>query len=314
MHDGIAVDLIGVHGPDRGVRIPSLGEFFPYQPGDIVETRRRTWTTSNSSVVEKHTRYAILERIEETPEHLSFVTTYFSRTAYHIGQYASYSNGQEIWDFDLTNEVLSPISSAPNELVELGGPLYSPWTGENDQMQMVAKHYRNDLGHYVIESIPGDEGRIFMAVEPADTVGCVSISGGGVIYGHYLIDSQLGVQKRYLENYPEHEHFSTVGAVLGGDTIGTVHDDLFFHVGIDESVPRRSILSPTVASDNVILTLDPPQPTTWSIRSLDGKEIRTGRTQGGTTNVLTVADLAPGVYILQLDEQHPTWHRFIVQH
>jgi hypothetical protein len=90
MHDSVPVELIGVQGLEIGVRIPSLWEFFPYQPGDIVETRLSTWTTSNSSFWHIYKRYEILERNEASPEQLSFATNYSSRTQNYTGQYFTY--------------------------------------------------------------------------------------------------------------------------------------------------------------------------------------------------------------------------------
>lgn len=314
MHDSVPVELIGVQGLDIGVRIPSLGEFFPYQAGDIVETRRSTWQTSNSSIRHTYKRYEILERNEETPGQLSFATNYSSRTENSSGQYYWYEYGQEILNFDLADPVLSPVLSSPKELVELGGPLFNSWMNDYPPMQMVAEHYLDDHGRYVIESQPGVEGRVFSAIDPVDTIGCFEFTGGGWVFGHYLIDNELGIRSRYLESYPDHESFSTIGAILSGDTIGFIHGETFFGVGISEGTIHRSDLAPTIAAESIALTLTPPRIATWKILSMSGQVLREGLTDADQVSWITVADLAAGAYILRLDEQQPTWHRFLVQH
>ncbi|HRF81217.1 MAG TPA: hypothetical protein PL070_14155, partial [Flavobacteriales bacterium] len=263
------MQLIGVHGPQRGVLIPGFGDFFPYQPGDIVETHLYQMSGNNSASQQfTYRKHEILERIEVSPEHLIFNTRFFSRVENYTGQYTMFGYGLETWDMDPADVLQSPLHSSPNELIELGGHLWSNWNNLVPVMQMVASHYRDSLGHYVIESKPGEWGTLFSIEGAPDTMGCVDLLDDiSTVGGGYRLDDLLGVRLRLFVNLPYRRSFSTEGAVLGGDTIGTVHDDLFFHVGIDESVSRRSILSPTVASDNVILTLDPPQPTTWSIRS-----------------------------------------------
>lgn len=314
MHDSEAQILIGVHGPDVGVRIPTFQEFFPYQPGDLVETQLTTWTTSNSSIWRTYKKYEILEHTVDLSGRLAFTANYSLRQENSTGQFYTLSYGQEIWVLDPADSVLSPVLSSPNELVGLGGPLLNSWSSEYPPMQMVAEHYRNESGHYVIESQPGEDGMIFSSIEPVDTIGCFPTPSSWWVHGHYLIDNELGIRSRYLESYPNHELFVTLGAILSGDTIGTVHGDPFYHVGIRESADRRSTLHPAVASESIALTLNPPRVAAWSIHSVSGQILQQGLTDGSGISRIAVAHLPPGVYMLQLGEEWPVMHRFIVQH
>lgn len=310
MHDGVLMDLIGVHGPDVGVRIPTFDEFLPYQSGDIVETLLSTWTNnSNASRWTTYTRYEIVERIEGNPGHISFNTNYISRRENYTGQCVTYSSGQTTWDFDLTDQLLSPINSSPNELVELGEPILNSWSDEYTGMQMVAEHYIDSLGHYVIESQPGEWGRIFSAVVPTDTTGCFEVwSSDWLTDGHYLIDNELGIRSRYLMTYPDHRSFTTRGAVINGDTIGVLGSDAFFHVGLIETDQTRSHVFPNPASDHLQI-VDAQPGSDLIITDLHGRAVVQHRVSQSYEGV-EVGSLPPGVYILRMEGYAP--QRFII--
>lgn len=311
LHDDVRYQLIGITGPDVGTIVPSVYDFFPFQAGDMIHMavgsgQLNSLPTSTTTF----RRFQIEERIE-TSEYIRFSGTAFQIDQYYNGQFSTPLYGPYLWEIDLLNDsTLTPFQSAPQEFIELGHPLSS--ISATPMQQLVVQHYRDQDGHYVIESTPGVAGTVFTGVNGAlDACVTVTTCPMGT---EYRVDTELGLREVALCAYPYYHTFNTFGAIIAGDTIGTIYEDAFYHVGQQESSTEQFLILANVANESVQVLKGPMNTSQWRIAALDGKWIRQGLMVSGNSGHINVADLPSGIYILELVGEAHVRQRFVVRH
>ncbi len=266
LHDGPSNDLVGVQGPDNGGLIPTLAEFFPFHPGDVVEYSHGNgdgWDFYSTKV-----KLYVDDREENDGQlifsgqaHIQYIVS---------GVPVSDWQGPQQWVVD-TNSLpaISAIGSAPGALVNI------PITGQSN-MYTLARHHINSNGSYVIqgEAIYPDMQVFTMGSIEGRT--CIEASWPGPCGTGLVLTEGLGLQLfGYCIGGNAFEFFSTQGAVVDGDTIGTVHDDWHFHIGMDEMAAGIGLMYPNPASDFVHIPGAEPS-TGYRLVDTSGRQITTG--------------------------------------
>ena len=294
LHGDTRYELIGVHGPDVGAAVPSVSDFIPFQAGDVVQMSTTSYELNhNASWRKVYRRFHIEERLE-TMDHIRFTGYAWDITQNYLPQFIHPHHGPYVWEIDLGNDAtLAPMNTAPGEFV---GFRDQQWSYSN--VQMVARHRRDQHGHYVIESVPGyvNGTGMFTGVDPlAD--GCMMVDPC-YSYNNYRLDTELGMRVIPLCSYGSHRIFRTDGAVIAGDTIGTVHSDSFMQIPLPEIqypvVPQGLFPNPT---NEAFSLQDTISNASIDILGIDQRLIRSIKLQGTNTSV-PVGDLPPGTYVV----------------
>lgn len=300
MHDGPTYQLIGVHGPDTGVLIPSVRDFFPYQSGDVVEIVNFGY----SNFVQSSTRHRL--HIEQRSEIADGVVLSGYSHVNHYGDNGVYlwtSHAPFEWVIDSLNwPVLRVLHSAPQQLVK-PGPIDVFTSGE--ELDVVAKHRIDGSGNYVIGSDSLDYLSVFLSVDafPND---CVPMLSPGPCE-NALRFTQNGLNVFVVCSPNSMTGFATWGVVLGGDTTGTINSDEYYHVGINEMDAGINVLFPVPAND--ILNIPKAKPgSIYTVIDLQGRMVTTSSVP--FRSVIDVRQLQPGTFILLTENSAP--QRFII--
>ncbi|HRH70356.1 MAG TPA: T9SS type A sorting domain-containing protein [Flavobacteriales bacterium] len=292
MHEDTRYQLIGIQGPDVGIIVPSISEFIPFQAGDIVEMRiSRGFSNSSATQRVLYRRFQIEERLDSL-DHIRYIGYAWEITESVLHPPVAPHDGPFVWELEFGNDsILMPIYSAPGELVELGHPL--PSEPNSPRRQMVAKHYLDQEGHYVIAAEPGaSPGYGIFTSDDVSMVGCVSLETGPM-YSSFRLDTELGIRGIGLNHGPYYNHFTTIGAVISGDTIGTIHSDSFMQIP-EPVVPRGLYPNPT---NEAFSLQDTISDASIEILGIDQRLIRSTKPQGASSSV-PVGDLPPGNYVV----------------
>ena len=288
LHDSTRYELIGIQGLNAGSLIPSLDDFFPFQPGDIVQFS--SITSQNWHTFSWITKFHIQGR-EEGPGHLTF--TGYANSLF-IGAYGEhiYQNLPEYsWTLDTASDFrLRPLSSWPGKGVIFPGDYPLP----TSEAILVAKHYRDSTGTYFIT---GDHlyGNSLLFVLDTPSVNCLSVQ---TQYGNDLhLDTQLGLRHYSWNHLPDQYNFSTVGAVINGDTIGSLTSDDDLHVGIQETDRSNQQIHPVPAQVRIFTTLG-QQGTNYYITNTEGRRMSQGTLDASLS--IDVHQLPQGLYFLIL--------------
>lgn len=287
---------IGVHGPDVGTLIPSLGQFFRYQPGDAVQ-----FLGTHSA--NQHTRYSyelfeIDQRIDQ-PEHLVFTGT---SHVIEIGYYGSETgrwSGPRTWDLDIaTMRALRPVRSAPEQLLDLGGPM-GPWQANN--LMVMAEHGLRPNGHYQINGHSWSLSSIFYLSDTlTGDIAPVYLSPG--FSSTYKMDTELGLREFCLGHGYSCDCEYIQGAVINGDTVGTFN-------GLGYFVPEvnPTVMYPLPADDHLTMPGAIPG-TEYKVFDVEGRIILEGTWTSSLT--LDLRGVRSGAYVL--DPGPGTNQRFII--
>ncbi len=299
LHNGPSYNAIGVHGPDIGNLIPSFNEFFRYQPGDVVQFENSYREHAHYSATQ--TRFHITQRIEN-PGQLIFNGYAYSKHT-HINAPSTYSTDDNMtW---VANEVPggAAIHSYPGSVVDS----LADFLGIGN-IGLIVKHHIDAGGYYRIESIPFDHTismgstSLFSSFDTGQ-VGCDPVA---FKYGMLIVDTQLGLRSFQRGKTPiEYWVFATIGAVIAGDTIGTVLDDRYFHIPEEPQVPEQdpqSIFPNPVYGAFVVPGAGAN--TLIEIYDIDGREVRSILLQAENTPV-EVWDLAHGTYLVVVEGLPP---------
>ncbi len=309
MHDEPMYHLIGVHGPDDGTLIPSLAQFFPFQPGDVVELGSG-WS-SNLQNGNEISRVYIEERSDE-PTRITFSGYAFNRISYDGGVYVDYSNGPFTWVVDSLNiPAFRLLQSAPQELVHLGNGYSSAWPTSID---VVARHHRNVDGNYVIEADKRVQIALFQAVNDQQS-GCLPMLSPGACETDVRFNDQLGLNSWSVcfGNNGDGEAMWTIAAIIAGDTVGTWLNDEYFQVGMKDEFQGRISLHPNPANDHLVIQAYGSTPTAFRIADLTGHFMKWGPLPASVDQVIDVSSLAEGIYVLNLSAaEGSSSQRFII--
>lgn len=293
LHNGPGYALMGIQGPGVGRLVPSLEEFFPFQPGDVVQFRSSYMQYPQT--LYDYERFHIQARIEQ-PGHLEFTGISYKK---HIDMngYDSYStNLSRTWILDsATTGSIHPVYSAPMQIVHISG-------GGQFPIFMIADHTVDASGNYVIWSGHSGNGSLFYwpHIVPGD---CQTAPAQWPSVGYYYLDTRLGLRNFNIGFGPGSSSFKTVGAVISGDTIGSVYSDDFFHlVGIEETNLGPSKIYPDPATDHIIVPLATPGSPCTVLDAQGRTVINRSLT---TDRRINVENLRAGIYLLLVNGRSP---------
>lgn len=305
--------LLGVHGPEVGELIPTIAQFFPYQPGDQVEYKKdygnccpfngenTCFKLTFSGAVASDTAIAF----SGTKVAYTHIYTHydFNGPVYHT---YIYQNGPDIWTagsselpfFDL-------VRSYPGQLVAT-----RTWGSEGQAC--VAWHGMDSLGRYQIRcTLPG----------PSQFIHPQSTSTEGLVQAfpeEFCMDDEQNCEAVYTEGiglvrygvnfFETGLDYNLDGAVIAGDTLWTLSTDDQILAVNDGSSQRVALLYPNPASERIWLT----NLTTGSrvrITDPDGRLVASHLLTTGN-GPINVQNLQAGAYLLAVDGLTP--QRFII--
>lgn len=299
LHDGPRYELVGIQGPDLGQLVPSIGQFYRYQPGDVVEFGYNS--TFNLHSTSGRERFHIDQRTELLGR-LEFTGHSCKK---YVGPYGAISYSQDStreWIIDITASGISPMESAPDELVAVQSNSVS-----GGALAMICKHRIDMNGYYVIQAESFGSTSMFYL---PDTISgeCITAFIPTGYPSNYTLDSELGLRYFGIGSGPECSNSYILGAVIGGDTIGIVDNDDFFNIQVDDPI----IVEPNVED----IGLCPNPAVDWVHLPDDfiGKELLIFNVQGRllqtrrvseAADLLDVRTLLEGIYLLSVDGMDP---------
>jgi hypothetical protein len=301
--------LIGAHGPEVGRLIPNIAAFFPFQPGDLVqyktdydnccpfngENSQYKFTFSGS--IDQDTSIAYSgSKVAYTHNYMQYM---LNGPIFHTYSYqneaANWTAGSsELPFFDL-------VRSYPGQLVST-----QVWYMQPD-MACIAHHGIDSLGRYQVRcSVPGPghfinplptgtEGLIQsfseqLCMDDDPHCGALFAEGIGLVrYGGYFFETNL--------------NYSMDGAVLSGDTIGSLLTDDQLLAIHDATPTNQWGLFPNPA-DDAFTVRGTVGVSTISIHDLEGRMVRTVRVSS-ENEMINVRDLQAGVYLVRIDGHRP---------
>ena len=280
-------DLVGVQGAGQGIVMPSFEEIYAFQPGDALQFNQ-SWSTS-MHVYSSSTLFLVDDRTESQD------TVFLSGESYHrfnppSGSIFSY-NPTAATSFIASSNVLKPLDSWPGQLVD-----FPNWGPNGEDMAIVPKHYLDNTGTYVIEG-----GRIgsfgMFAIYPGTNNDCLGVGFPGP-YLNYVIRSSGFYYYQMSTSYSEYNSFSFRGAVINGDTLGSMDDEYYFHVGLPEFERPKWWVYPNPVSSVLHIEGDLFNMDVLQVFDATGERVKSWRMEQTDRFSTDVSDLPPGLYVL----------------
>lgn len=271
-------ELVGVHGPDVGELIPTLQQMYPYQEGDVVEYQKQGIGGSFGSLMFRtyRSKYTILERTDQDSS-IAFNTwrVEWRTTSMQQGSTGlpSYESGESMEHDYSTTAIELPyrdlLFSYPGELITTEHVIY-----DSPHLECVARHSIDEHGRYIFEC--------------------------DVLFGNTTSGSARYIEGIGLEDYvfgsSLSESYRWLGAVINGDTLGTVHSDDFL-LNIEERGIRTMTAYPNPANETLVLEGLELGKATYVLRDGIGR-IVLEETLTGPTATLNISRLPEGVYFV----------------
>ena len=316
------LSLIGVHGPDIGVLIPSLTEVFPFQTGDLVEYIHDDFCFDpvigpyGLGALYKFTfdeGIAFADRIVYDGQRVTHPYWYTTPAMpwspfpnFHFSGSTSTGTSWTAGREELPMAEL--IQSYPGQLVRAVLP-EGLWF--MDTIACLAKHSIDASGRYIFgcERIPGPQepeqwGSFFLidaaALTSADTIDWFAYNDHYGELPDVRFAAGIGLERFSLGVFKCGASYELVGAVIDGDTIGTVHSNEYI-IGLSMPEADRSpfILQPNPAADRIKLVNAAPG-SSVRISDTHGRLVRRIRV-GSASETIDVRDLVPGIYFVDVD-------------
>ncbi len=303
-----ALELIGIEGMELGALLPKPADLFGLSPGDVIQYHLRTYFYSHSALFiysyDTHHKYLITGR-EDLGD-----TVQLDFTGSAVMEHWQYTEGTETsYSFDAGTWVLPGdpfpfaelataypgrvVRSAPWEdyfwddpiHLSMSGPVVAPLEGPSE---LRAEGFANEA--YAIA--PG------AYVQTPGTWGFVEYREPFGFYKYYRFVAPSG------DPYDHHYEFTfeMEGAVVGGDTSGTLLPDSVFTVGIEKQGGKS--LGPAIwpnPADNELHLPPSSAARDWTICDLSGPSIMHGQLIPGEGAIRT-SMLPQGSYLLQLTD------------
>ena len=324
--------LIGINGPQLGRTIPTLPEFFPYVANDVLEysvgyggcdgvggcdgrTREFKFTVGAGVISDS----AILFSGWMVAHYLWSFN--IGGPGSYVQEVHDYMNSAGQWNPGLPELPWSELLfSYPGQLVKRQSFLVPQFSAPN---YCIAEHGLDSAGRYVIgcRSMPspfstGSEGHFLYGGNQPGPYGTSEMSGpedycdAGQTECGVNYTEGIGLVGFYGNYFERSEHYFLNGAVLGGDTIGTITpDDVLLGVNDNKMVDRR--VFPNPASDHLQLSSDTPG-TVCTILNTTGQVLLTHTTSSSAERI-DVSGLSTGFYLLRVnDRQEQRTQPFII--
>ena len=313
------IDLIGIQGTlEVGAYFPAIPDFFNYQPGDVLQYRStRSWSngicTQNSIRTRK---YEILSRSEmqNRTDYTMHVVVNDQTWSFPIfgggpcdGSHTTGTSEQVLgiehdhWTEDnfLGNNFLDHLWPEAFAAPLTTGGFPGEFGSEYDGIQWSA--HLDDQGRYIMETsaaMPGQFGdqpvyvpcfgdSVFWPLGE-DQLTSRFVEGIGFTFGKYFMFEHDG--ETVLEGYR-----------IGGVEVGTITPDDIILAVEDRTPMGRILLAPNPADDHLLLTSITPG-NTCTILNTTGQVLLT-QAISSTTEHIDVSDLAPGFYLLQVNDR-----------
>lgn len=318
--------LLGVHGPDVGLLIPSIHEFYGLQPGDIACYDRSygvVWggSTIMSESYGKFTKRTISSRVQSA-EHVELGFTGVSCISWSIDAVEDIyddwghecGSGTGTWTLpgveygfgdDDPFEVFpfhELIRSYPGQAI-LDTSFLETWA---IPMLVVAEHYLDAEGRYVIRArkFRDPDGAFYgWFAHPTNEVepGLFELTHdeqsemNGVIYRE-----RVGLVGYWGYWFESSEVIELTGAVINGDTTGTVTSDSAL-LGVSENLDAHGVLLyPNPTNERLSVRSVSPSGFTWRIFSMTGVLVLTGRSERMGNSTFDVSSLPVGPYVIEI--------------
>lgn len=302
MHNGPRYALIGIRGLNVGRIVPPLTAFYPYQPGDVVQAYESY--SSNWQQFGWTYRYAILDRVD-TPGHIEFMVEKYWR---FWGQ-GSYYYGHDPAAQWVADSIATPaLSSWPGQMVEVGqsvdaGPNY-----------IVARHQLGPDGAYTITG--ADLGGQPLMI-PLDSIPQYCMYAFMPYGNYYRLTTGLGSSWAYDYMVNGSGRAGIMGAIIGGDTIGTVDSEEYFHVGIEGSSKIAGVAFPNPNNGRFTLLFPAPIASDgfYSLYDTVGKQLfQRPLVTGRMSEEVDLSGYGKGIYVVQVtNSEGVCYERVIVQ-
>ncbi len=298
--------IIGIEGLQLGRLMPTVGEMFGLDVGDVVQykmdssyfnmgpglfyrgRRIKYEITSrqvfNDSVVLGHTYAGQL--IVSFPGQLDVITPF---------------TGAGSWVLPDDSFMFPELALAyPGQVVRsVNWPWNLPF--QSDTNYLAIARYEIDTGGYVVMRA----GRFADQDQPIGPLTYAQLSFTS--QAHVEFRPPVGLYSYYQGVVPNwnsmswlHRRIEVQGSVIGGDTVGTVFSDSQMLGMQDVQAPGIIGLFPNPAADELVIEISSKERLTWQISDALGRELTNGRSNGTTRMIIPVAALAPGSYIFCL--------------
>lgn len=302
---------IGIEGLGIGTRMPTIQELFGLSTGDIIQYRKYTFHFDmgpGQDVTEGHYKYVITAR-QEFPDSVILDHTYLGTSSHQYNTdppYISWSSGSDSWTLPGGPFPFAELATTyPQGVVRSmawGYPAQYIAIADLRLLQGGSRALRTDKFYW--ETI---------LVGP-DTYQEIYLNPGHAEYrepfGFYGYSFHRQSESCCLWDYV----FEMEGAVISGDTIGTILPDSTFHVGINEAEQTVSfdvLGSPSSGS----LTITSPAPlNSWVITDALGRAVVL-RERPALTETISTVSLPSGMYQVSAFDPHGrSTRRFLIAH
>jgi hypothetical protein len=243
-----ALELVGIEGMDLGTLLPKPADLFGLSPGDVIQYHLRTYHHSHSALFiyyyDTHHKYLITGREDFVDSvRLNFTgSAVMEHWQYVEGTETSYSFDAGTWMLPGDPFPFAELATAyPGRVVRsapweeffwddsihlsMSGPIVAPLEGS---AELRAEGFADET--YSIA--PGAYG------QAPGTWGFVEYREPFGFYKYYRFVAPNGDPNDYHYEFT----FEMEGAVVGGDTSGTLLPDSVFTVGIQEDTHRPSFM------------------------------------------------------------------------
>ncbi len=285
---------VGLHGPDLGTLVPSVGDFYRYNPGDVVEYVSTDFEGGGGYYGGRRWQLQILSRTDYQDSVVFGAYRYLDQwsQADH-----TYSNGPVTWTVRHDHSLLRTMVTSPGDFLS---PL-GTWSTAFDSFSVgsVVRHRLLPSGHYEVSADPAFNLMLFSYYLPLDSP-CVLLFSSGFNPMSLVFDTEVGLRIFSYGVFQEGHSTYWVGAVISGDTLGTISTHEYFHVGIDELRTSNVVhVFPNPASDNVTiasaLELGP-----WVISDALGRVVLSGNAGGRSSVEVSVLEIPVAAYLLHV--------------
>ena len=312
--DGSRYEGIGVEGPGLGEQFPDITDWFNYQSGDVLEYyhqmnipedghyRLYFWKTKDifEERIDSESGYTITStRGHIFPSNPSWEALP-SQTILHTLDYGVWSTPMNYFfehiDLNLYPSKLSEI--------QMTGTYFVP------------RLVRNDDGLLIIttDSIDSPIGIVNAISYPGENIDQLWPLNGE----RELLKCQENIGLM-LQGHNSNFEFSysseLIGAVIQGDTIGTLTpDEVYFNtLSVSTNSVQRSLhILNTLCDTELMVITDPDVQLEWTIIDLNGRRVSTGML-AHTLNQVEVGSLATGTYVFMAHNAQGQWsQRFVV--
>ena len=313
--DGTIYAGIGVEGPELGELFPDITDWFNYQPGDVLEYLHFLNGPNNGGTYTLYfwkTKDIFEERIDGESGYT------ITSTRGHV------SPGNPSWEAlppqTIIHTLENGIWNTPlNQFFEhIDLDLYPSRISElqNTGTYFIPRLMRDNDGLLILttDSIDHPIGALNAISYPSQNISELwPLNGERELL---RCKENIGI---ILQGHTSNFEFSysseLIGAVIQGDTIGTLTpDEVYFNtLSVSTySVQRSFRILNTLCDTELMVITDPDVQLEWTIIDLNGRRVSTGML-AHTFNQVEVGSLATGTYVFMASSAQGQWsQRFVV--